>query len=112
MWSYKIFGKFSWKLVVLEGFNNASPVVLEVLSLIYGKKQTKLLLPNGSTITKGNMFLISIINPTDDFIKKRLPINLINNSIYLIVDQILKILKILLKNFLKNMFKRNWKIYK
>ena len=74
------------KLIVLEGINNASPAILEVLNSIYGKKGTNLLLPNGSTIVKGNMNLISIFNPTNDFTRERLPGNLINNSLYLIVN--------------------------
>ena len=79
-------GNFPNKLVVLEGINNASPAVLEVLNSIYGKKGTKILLPNGSTIVKRNVNLISILNPTDNFTKEKLPRNLINNSIYLTVE--------------------------
>ena len=79
-------GNYPSKLIVLEGINNASPAVLEVLNSIYGKKGTQILLPDGSTIEKGNVNLISIFNPTDDFTKDKLPGNLINNSIYLVVE--------------------------
>ena len=77
---------FPNKLVVLEGINNASPAVLEILNLIYGPKGTKILLSNGSTISKGNMNLISIFNQTDDFPREKLPGNLINNSLYFIAE--------------------------
>ena len=77
---------FPNKLVVIEGINNASPAILEVLNLIYGPKGTNILLPNGSTIVKGNMNLISIFNPSDDFPRERLTGNLINNSLYFIVE--------------------------
>ena len=74
------------KLVVLEGINNATPAVLEVLNSIYGEKGTNILLPNGSKIIKGNMNLISILNPSDDFTREKLPGNLLNNSLYFIVE--------------------------
>ena len=77
---------FPNKLVVLEGINNATPAVLEVLNSIYGPKGTNILLSNGSTIKKGNMNLISIFNPSDDFTREKLPGNLINNSLYYIVE--------------------------
>jgi hypothetical protein len=77
---------FPNKLVVLEGINNASPAVLEVLNSIYGPKGTNILLSNGSKIVKGNMNLISIFNPSDDFTREKLPINIINNSLYYIVQ--------------------------
>jgi len=77
---------FPNKLVVLEGINNATPVVLEILNSIYGKKGTNILLPNGSKIVKGNMNLISIFNPSDDFTREKLPGNLLNNSLYYIVE--------------------------
>ena len=77
---------FPNKLVVLEGINNATPAVLEILNSIYGKKGTNILLPNGSKIVKGNMNLISIFNPSDDFTREKLPANLINNSLYYIVE--------------------------
>ena len=77
---------FPNKLVVLEGINNATPAVLEILNSIYGKKGTNILLPNGSKIVKGNMNLISIFNPSDDFTREKLPGNLINNSLYFIVE--------------------------
>ena len=79
-------GNFPNTLIVLEGINNASPAVLEVLNSIYGKKGTKILLPNGSTIEKRNINLISIFNPSDDFTREKLPGNLLNNSIYLVVE--------------------------
>ena len=77
---------FPNKLVALEGINNATPAVLEILNSIYGKKGTNILLPNGSKIVKGNMNLISIFNPSDDFTREKLPGNLINNSLYFIVE--------------------------
>ncbi len=77
---------FPNKLVVLEGINNATPAVLEILNSIYGKKGTNILLPNGSKIVKGNMNLISIFNPSDDFTREKLPGNLLNNSLYYIVE--------------------------
>ena len=77
---------FPNKLVVLEGINNATPAVLEVLNSIYGEKGTNILLPNGAKIVKGNMNLISILNPSDYFTREKLPGNLINNSLYFIVE--------------------------
>ena len=77
---------FPRKLVVLEGINNATPAILEILNSIYGKKGTNILLPNGSKIIKGNMNLISIFNPSDDFTREKLPGNLLNNSLYYIVE--------------------------
>ena len=74
------------KLVVLEGINNATPAVLEILNLIHGKKGTKIILPNGTEITKGNMYLISIFNPNDDFTREKLPGNIINSSLYHIAE--------------------------
>ena len=43
-------------------------------------------MPNGSKIEKGNMNLISIFNPSDNFPREKLPGNLINNSFYFIVE--------------------------
>ena len=77
---------FPNKLVILEGINNATPAVLEVLNLIYGPKGTNILLSNGSKIVKGNMNLISIFYPSDDFTREKLPGNLINNSLYFIAE--------------------------
>jgi len=77
---------FTNKLIVLEGINNASPAILEILNSIYGPTGTKILLPNGSTIEKGNMNLISIFNPSEDYTREKLPGNLINNSLYFIVE--------------------------
>jgi len=77
---------FPKKLIVLDGINNASPAILEVLNSIYGPKGTNILLSNGSKIVKGNMNLISIFYPTDDFTREKLPVNLINNSLYYIVE--------------------------
>ena len=77
---------FPNKLVLLEGINNASPAVLEILNLIYSKKGTNILLPNGSKIVKGNINLISIFNPSDDFTREKLPTNLLNNALYFIVE--------------------------
>jgi len=50
------------QLVLIEGINNATPAVLEKLNSIYDKIGTEILLPNGSTIIKGKMNLISIFN--------------------------------------------------
>ena len=77
---------FPNKLVVLEGINNATPAVLEVLNSIYGPKGTNILLSNGSKIVKGNMNLVSIFYPSDDFSREKLPGNLLNNSFYFIVE--------------------------
>ena len=77
---------FPNKLVILEGINNATPAVLEILNLIYSKKGTNILLPNGSKIVKGNINLISIFNPSDDFTREKLPANLLNNALYYIVE--------------------------
>ena len=77
---------FTNKLIVLEGINNASLAILEVLNSIYGPTGTKILLPNSSTIEKGNMNLISIFNPSEDCTREKLRGNLINNSLYFIVE--------------------------
>ena len=70
----------------MDGINNATHAVLEVLNSIYGPKGTNILLSNGSKIVKGNMNLISIFNPSDDFNREKLPVNLINNSLYYVVE--------------------------
>ena len=92
---------FSNKLIVIEGINNATPAVLEVLNLIYGEDGTNILLPNGSKIVKRNMNLISIFNPSDEFSREKLPGNLINNSLYFIAEEPSKsdITKIITKLF-------------
>ena len=71
---------FSNKLIVIEGINNATPAVLEVLNSIYGEDGTNILLPNGSKIVKRNMNLISIFNPADEFSREKLPGNLIKQN--------------------------------
>ena len=48
-------------LVVLDGINNASPAILECISSIFGEKGTKILLPNGAILQKGNLNLIKDI---------------------------------------------------
>ena len=50
------------------------------------KKGTNILLPNGSKIEKGNMNLISIFNPSDDFTREKLQGNILTNSLYFIVQ--------------------------
>ena len=92
---------FSNKLIVIEGINNATPAVLEVLNLIYGEDGTNILLPNGSKIVKRNMNLISIFNPSDEFSREKLPGNLINKSLYFIAEDPSKndITKIITKLF-------------
>ena len=94
---------FPNKLVVLEGINNATPAVLEILNSIYGKKGTNILLPNGSKIVKGNMNLISIFNLSDDFRREKLPGNLLNNSLYYIVENPSKNN---IKNIITDLFKK------
>ena len=92
---------FSNKLIVIEGINNATPAVLEVLNSIYGEDGTNILLPNGSKIVKRNMNLISIFNPSDEFSREKLPGNLINKSLYFIAEDPSKndITKIITKLF-------------
>ena len=79
-------GLYPEQLVILEGINNASPAILEILNSIFGPKDTNILLPNGSTITKGNVNLIGIFNPSNDNSREKLPTSLINNCLYYIVD--------------------------
>ena len=74
------------KLILIEGINNANADVLDILNSIYGEKGTNILLPNGSKIKKGNMNLISIFNPSDNFTREKLVGNLMNNSLYFIVE--------------------------
>ena len=94
---------FPDKLVIIEGINNASEAVLEILNSIFGPKDTNILLPNGSTITKGNVNLIGIFNESNDNIRDKIPRSLINNSLYYLVespseDDIRKIIDVLLTN--------------
>ena len=94
---------FPNKLVIIEGINNASPAILEILSSIFGPKDTNILLPNGSIITKGNINIIGIFSPTNDSSREKLPSSLINKNLYYIVenpsdDDIRKIIDILLSN--------------
>ncbi len=94
---------FPDKLVIIEGINNASEAVLEILNSIFGPKDTDILLPNGSTITKGNINLIGIFNQSKDNTKEKIPLSLINNCLYYNVENpseedIKKIIDILLTN--------------
>ena len=94
---------FPDKLVIIEGINNASEAVLEILNSIFGPKDTNILLPNGSTITKGNINLIGIFNQSKDNTKEKIPLSLINNCLYYNVENpseedIKKIIDILLTN--------------
>ena len=74
------------KLVLIEGINNSSPAILDILNLIFGPSNTNILLPNGSTIIKGNINLIGIFNPSIDNTRDKLPNSLKNNCLYYIVD--------------------------
>ena len=47
---------------------------METLNSIFGPKDTKILLPNGSTITKGNINLIGIFNRSNDNTREKIPI--------------------------------------
>ena len=95
-------------VVVLDGINNASPAVLECLSSIFGEKGTKILLPNGSVLQKGNLNLIGIFNKGKDVSREKLPVSIIFNSLYLVVDDptidnIKKIIEVLfIQNNLEN----------
>ena len=66
------------------------------------EKKILIYLPNGSKIVKGNMNLISIFNPSDDFTREKLPGNLINNSLYFIAENPSKND---IKNIISNLFK-------
>ena len=72
-------------LIILDGINNASPAILGIISDIFGPKGSKIL-ANGTPITKNDINLICIFNSSDDMTKEKLPIKIINNSIYYIVD--------------------------
>ena len=72
-------------LIILEGINNATPAILGIINDIFGPKGSKILV-NGNPITKNYINLICIFNSTDDMTKEKLPINIINNSIYYIVE--------------------------
>ena len=74
------------KLIVFQGINNSSPAVLDILSSIF-KPNSKILLSNGSTLKKGNCFIIGIFNKgKDNTSRDKLPSDMINNSIYYIVE--------------------------
>ena len=49
------------KLIIFQGINNTSPVVLDILSSIF-KPNSNILLSNSSTLQKGNCFIIGIFN--------------------------------------------------
>ena len=72
-------------LIILEGINNASPAILGIINDIFGPKGSKII-ANGIPITKNYINLICIFNTSDDMTKEKLPINIINNSIYYIVE--------------------------
>ena len=72
-------------LIILEGINNATPAILGIINDIFGPKGSKILV-NGTPITKNFINLICIFNSTDDMTKEKLPINIINNSLYYIVE--------------------------
>ena len=72
-------------LIVLEGINNATPAILGIINDIFGPNGPKILV-KGTPITKNYINLICIFNSTDDITKEKLPINIINNSIYYIVE--------------------------
>ena len=49
------------KIVLIEGINNATPAVLDLINQIYGPSGTNILLENGK-IQKGNVNIIGIFN--------------------------------------------------
>ena len=74
------------KLIVFQGINNSSPAVLDILSSIF-KPNSKILLSDGSTLKKGNCFIVGIFNKgKDNNNRDKLPSDMINNSIYYIAE--------------------------
>ena len=73
-------------LIIIEGINNASPAILDILDSIFNPINSNILLPNGSTITKGYANIIGIFNPSNDYPRDKLPSSLVNNCLYYIVE--------------------------
>ena len=89
-------------LIILEGINNASPSILGIINDIFGTRSSKILV-NGTPIKKNYINLICIFNSSDDMTKEKLPINIINNSLYYIVENPSNID---IKDIILNLFER------
>ena len=77
---------YPMKLILFQGINNASPAVLDILSSIF-TPGAKILLPNGSTLNKGNMNIIGVFNKRKNNINKdKIPTGILTNCIYHIVE--------------------------
>ena len=75
------------RIIVFHNINSASSAVLQVLESIFDYHQKKVLLPNGSTITKCQVNLIGLFNPQNGiFSRDKLPPSLIFSSLYHIVE--------------------------
>ena len=73
-------------IIVFQNINNASPAVLETLTSISGPINTNILLPNGDTIQKGEVYIILIFNKQNGLSREKLPSSLIHNSLYYVVE--------------------------
>ena len=72
-------------LIILEGINNDNSSILGIINDIFGTRSSKILV-NGTPIKKNYINLICIFNLSDDMTKQKLPINLINNLLYYIME--------------------------
>ena len=89
-------------LIKLEGIINASPSILGIINDIFGTRSSKILV-NDNPIKKNYINLICIFNSSDDMTKEKLPINIINNSLYYIVENPSNID---IKDIILNLFER------
>ena len=89
-------------IIVIHNLNKASSSLMESLSSIFDKKQTKILRPDGRSETKSKFNLIGLINNQSNIsFKDKLPLSLINNVFYYILPKLSskEIKEIILKKF-------------
>ena len=74
-------------IILFENLNQASPAILDKLAEIINKKETELLLPDGSKLEKKPSLKIICIIDSDDnnYRRDKLPISLIRLSLYYVL---------------------------
>ena len=73
-------------IIVISGIHSASKAVLEKITEFFGKKNSDILKPDGSFLKKGNAYIVIIFNSQGEMTRNKLPVKMISNSIYHIVE--------------------------
>ena len=73
-------------IIVISGIHTASKAVLEKITEFLGKKNSDILKPDGSFLKKGNAYIVIIFNSQGEMTRNKLPVKMISNSIYHIVE--------------------------